>query len=109
MRTCVCLEIPHGLMFIVDEDSLQSSLWNPMTRDKEKIALPDMEKALPERCRCLLSDNVSSPDCVVLVYDTREPELLFCHARRRSTSRWVSQTCDLGHLHVAEGRRTMPP
>jgi hypothetical protein len=71
-----CVETPSGLVLIVDTASLQSFLWNPQTG--EKIALPAMDKALPEHCRCLLSDAISSPDCLVLVYDLAQPELLFC-------------------------------
>ncbi|KAK3160451.1 hypothetical protein QOZ80_1BG0059640 [Eleusine coracana subsp. coracana] len=74
LRNYRCLETPSGLVLIVDTASLQSSLWDPQTG--EKMALPVMDKALPDRCRCLLSDTFTAPDCLVLIYDLRQPELL---------------------------------
>ena len=43
--------------------------------------LPALDRALSQFCRCLLSDAVSSPDCLVLINDVRQLELLFCHVR----------------------------
>lgn len=60
----------------------------------EKIALPAMGKPLPESCRCLLSDTVSSPDCLVLVNNLTDPELLFCHVSGGDA--WISQPYDIG-------------
>jgi hypothetical protein len=85
-----CLETPQGLVLLVDTVSLQCSLWNPQTA--EKTALPAMDRPLPERCRCIISDTISSPpgyipddeappDSLVLVYDLRRPEVLFCRVR----------------------------
>ncbi|KAK3160435.1 hypothetical protein QOZ80_1BG0059420 [Eleusine coracana subsp. coracana] len=93
-----CLETPRGLVLNVDTSSLQSFLWNPQTG--EKLALPAMDKPLPERCQCLLSDTISSPDCLVLVSDLKQPQLLFCKVRGGSA--WVSQSYDLGCYDLPE-------
>ncbi|CAL4958438.1 unnamed protein product [Urochloa decumbens] len=95
LQNCRCLETPRGLVFIADTSSLQCSLWNPQTG--EKIPLPALDKPLPEYCRCLLSDTISSPDCL--------PELLFCHVR--GGSEWISQTYDVG-LHIIPGSPEPP-
>ncbi|EES00249.1 hypothetical protein BDA96_03G060400 [Sorghum bicolor] len=87
-----CLETPRGLVLVADTTSFLSYLWNPQTG--ETITLPAMDKALPEDCRCLLSDTVSSPDCLVLVYDLTDPELLFC--RVSGGCAWISQSYDIG-------------
>ncbi|KAJ1282467.1 hypothetical protein BS78_03G054300 [Paspalum vaginatum] len=87
-----CLETPRGLVLLADAASSQTSLWNPQTG--EKIALPALEKALPEDCRCLLSDTTSSPDCLVLIYDLAQPDLLFC--RVNGGSAWIAQSLDIG-------------
>ena len=79
LRNNRCLETPCGLVLVADSISSQCSLWNPQTG--EKIALPALDRALSQFCRCLLSDAVSSPDCLVLSDDVRQLELLFCHVR----------------------------
>lgn len=98
LRNCRCPETPSGLVLMVDPASLQSSLWNPQTG--EKIPLPAMANPLPELCHCLLSDTISSPDCLVLVSDLRQPELLFCKVRGGSA--WVSQSYDIGLYELPE-------
>ncbi|CAL4978061.1 unnamed protein product [Urochloa decumbens] len=103
LQNCRCLETPRGLVFIADTSSLQCSLWNPQTG--EKIPLPALDKPLPEYCRCLLSDTICSPDCLVLINDLTQPELLFCHVR--GGSEWISQTYDVG-LHVIPGSPEPP-
>ncbi|TVU21669.1 hypothetical protein EJB05_31321, partial [Eragrostis curvula] len=102
-----CLETPRGWVLTVHTASLQCSLWNPQTG--EKIALPAMDKALPEHCRCLLSDTVSSPDCLVLVYDMTEPNLLFCQVRAGVA--WTSQSYDIGlyELPASHPDSHLPP
>ncbi|KAK3160437.1 hypothetical protein QOZ80_1BG0059440 [Eleusine coracana subsp. coracana] len=92
MKNHRCLETPRGLVLTVDTTTLHSSLWN--TQTGEKIALPAMDKQLPEHCRCLISDTVSSPDCLVLVYDMTQPELLFCQVT--GSVAWISQSYDIG-------------
>ncbi|KAK3160450.1 hypothetical protein QOZ80_1BG0059620 [Eleusine coracana subsp. coracana] len=92
MRKYMFMHTPCGLVLIVDNDSLQTSLWNPQTG--EKITLPAMEKELPEYCQCLLSGTISSPHCLVLIYDLSEPELLFCQVKGGTT--WFSQSYDVG-------------
>ncbi|TVU21666.1 hypothetical protein EJB05_31318, partial [Eragrostis curvula] len=92
LRSCRYLETPSGLLLMVNSASLQSSLWNPQTG--ERIALPPMDKALPEHCECLLSDAVSSPNCIVLIYDLGQPDLLFCKVNGGSA--WASHSCDFG-------------
>jgi hypothetical protein len=57
-----------------------------------------MDKALPEHCRCLLSDAISSPDCLVLVYDLAQPELLFCQVR--GSTAWINQSYDIGLCEI---------
>ncbi|TVU21648.1 hypothetical protein EJB05_31298, partial [Eragrostis curvula] len=48
MRNYMFMPTSCGLVLLVDDtDSLQTSLWNPQTG--EKIALPAMEKALPDQ------------------------------------------------------------
>ncbi|KAK3160427.1 hypothetical protein QOZ80_1BG0059310 [Eleusine coracana subsp. coracana] len=83
---------------MVDPTTLQSSLWNPQTG--EKIPLPAMDKPLPKHCQCLLSDTISSPDCLVLVSDLKQPQLLFCKVRGGSA--WISQSYDLGLYDLPE-------
>ncbi|CAL4978063.1 unnamed protein product [Urochloa decumbens] len=103
LQNCRCLETPRGLVFIADTSSLQCSLWNPQTG--EKIPLPALDKPLPEYCRCLLSDTISSPDCLVLINDLTQPELLFCHVR--GGSEWINQSYDVG-LYIIPGRPEPP-
>ncbi|GJN05712.1 hypothetical protein PR202_ga23368 [Eleusine coracana subsp. coracana] len=103
LRNYRCLETPSGLVLMVDPASLQSSLWNPQTG--QKIPLPAMHKPLPERCQCLLSDTISSPDCLVLVSDLKQPQLLFCKVRGGSA--WISQSYDLG-LYELPGSYSAP-
>ncbi|CAL4958444.1 unnamed protein product [Urochloa decumbens] len=100
-----CLETPHGLVLMADTvtSSGWCCLWNPQTG--EKIPLPAMEKMLPERCRCLLSGAVSSPDCLVLVHTFGEPELMFC--RVRGGGAWVTQSYDIGLCQIP-GSQTPP-
>ncbi|CAO2208881.1 unnamed protein product [Urochloa humidicola] len=99
-----CLETPRGLVLVADTTSLQCSLWNPQTG--EKIPLPALDKPLPEYCRCLLSDTmISSPDCLVLINDLTQPELLFCHVRGGDT--WTSQSYDVG-LYMIPGSPEPP-
>jgi hypothetical protein len=98
-----CLETPQGLVLTVDTASLQCSLWNP--QNGEKTALPAMDEPLPERCRCLVTDTSSSPlewdpDSLVLVYDLRRPELLFCRIRGGTGATWVRQSYDMGLYEV---------
>ncbi|KAL6627371.1 hypothetical protein ACP70R_031097 [Stipagrostis hirtigluma subsp. patula] len=104
MRNCRCLVTQRGLVLLVDTVSLQSSLWNPQTG--EKIALPAMDKPLPEYCRCLLSDTVTSPDCIVLVYDLDQTELLFCQLRGGGS--WISQSYDIGVYKLPESYCPQP-
>jgi hypothetical protein len=104
MRGHACLETPCGLVLAVDSVSLRCSLWNPQTG--AKIALPAMDRALPESCRCLLSDAVSSPDCLVLVYTFGEPELLFCQVRGGGA--WVTQSYDVGTYEIPGIVRAAP-
>ncbi|KAG0536398.1 hypothetical protein BDA96_03G060300 [Sorghum bicolor] len=94
LRDLRCLETERGLLLTVDTVTLQASLWNPQTG--ETITLPAMDKALPEHCRCLLSDTVSSPECVVLVHNLTQPELTFCRVAGGGGSAWVSQAYDIG-------------
>jgi hypothetical protein len=54
------------------------TLWNP--HSGARIQLPDMEETgdeIPDhkRCCCLLSDDVASPACGVLIYDTARPDM----------------------------------
>ncbi|CAO2185815.1 unnamed protein product [Urochloa humidicola] len=106
MCNYTCLETPQGLVLMAD--TITSSgwccLWNPQTG--EKILLPAMDKMLPERCRCLLSDTISSPDCLVLVYTFGEPELMFC--RVRGGGAWVTQSYDIGLCNIPPGSQIPP-
>ncbi|KAK3163985.1 hypothetical protein QOZ80_1AG0011030 [Eleusine coracana subsp. coracana] len=104
LRDYRCLETPNGLVLTVDTASLQSSLWNPQTG--EKMALPVMDKALPDRCRCLLSDTITAPDCLVLVYGFTQTELLFCQVRGGNA--WFSLSYDIGLYAVPPGRSSPP-
>jgi hypothetical protein len=84
LRNNRCLETPCGLVLVADSISSQCSLWNPQTG--EKIALPALDRAMSQFCPCLLSDAVSSPDCLVLI-NVRQLELLFCHDQGRRGER----------------------
>ena len=46
----------------------------------------------------MLSDTVSSPDCLVLVYTFGEPELLFCQVTGGGA--WVTQSYDVGTYEI---------
>ncbi|KAK3160448.1 hypothetical protein QOZ80_1BG0059580 [Eleusine coracana subsp. coracana] len=104
LRNYRCLETPSGLVLTVDPATLQSSLWNPQTG--EMIALPAMDKALPEHCRCLISDAITVPDCLVLVYDLTQTKLLFCQVRGGNA--WFSLSYDIGMYAVPKGRSSPP-
>ncbi|KAL6627370.1 hypothetical protein ACP70R_031096 [Stipagrostis hirtigluma subsp. patula] len=104
MSNYMCLVTQRGLVLTVDTVSLQSSLWNPQTG--EKIALPAMDKQMPEQCQCLLSDTINSPDCIVLIYDLEQPELLFCQLTGGGT--WISQSYDLGCYKLPESYCPQP-
>ncbi|KAK3160449.1 hypothetical protein QOZ80_1BG0059610 [Eleusine coracana subsp. coracana] len=98
LRNYRCLETPSGLVLIVDTASL------PQTG--EKMTLPVMDKALPDRCRCLLSDTITAPDCLVLVYGFRQMELLFCQVRGGNA--WFSLSYDIGLYAVPPGHYFPP-
>nr|CAB3476147.1 unnamed protein product [Digitaria exilis] len=96
----------QGAMLMVGTLSspMPCTLWNPQTG--EKTTLPAMDKPLPVSCRCLLSDAVSNPDCLVLVYSFDEPELRFCHVRGGGGA-WVTQSYDIG-LYEIPGLQLAP-
>ncbi|CAN6276805.1 unnamed protein product [Urochloa humidicola] len=100
-----CLETPQGLLLMADAvtSSGWCCLWNPQTG--EKIPLPAMDKPLRQSCRCLLSDTISSPDCLVLVYTFGEPQLMFCKVRGGGA--WVTQSYDIG-LYEIPGSQVPP-
>ncbi|CAL4951806.1 unnamed protein product [Urochloa decumbens] len=114
MRNFRCLETPQGLVLMVDTVSLHCSLWNPQTG--EKTPLPAMDEAPPDRCRCLVSDTISStpdwipdgeapPDSLVVVCDFTRPELLLCRVRGSgAAAKWVRQPYDFMGLYEVPGK-----
>ncbi|CAO2204510.1 unnamed protein product [Urochloa humidicola] len=109
MRNSRCLETPQGLALMVDNASLQCSLWNPQTG--EKTPLPAMDEPPPEHCRCLVSDTGSSPppwvadgaappESLVLVSDLARPQLLFCRVQGGAAAAWVRQPYDMGRYEI---------
>ncbi|OEL30278.1 hypothetical protein BAE44_0008704 [Dichanthelium oligosanthes] len=73
------------------------------------MALAAMDEALPERCRCLVSDTISSPadwvsdgvtppDSLVVVCNLSRSERQLC--RIRGGAAWVRQSYDMGLCEV---------
>lgn len=54
----------------------------------------------------MLSDTISSPECIVLVHNLTQPELTFC--RDTGGSAWVSQAYDIG-LYALPPESDFPP
>ncbi|TKW13530.1 hypothetical protein SEVIR_5G107700v4 [Setaria viridis] len=105
LQNSTCLETPCGLVLVADNTTpSQCSLWNPQTG--EKISLPALDAAPPENSRCLLSDTVSSPDCLVLINDTTGFSFMFCHVRGGTA--WTTQPYDIGLYALPPGSLSAP-
>nr|CAB3471692.1 unnamed protein product [Digitaria exilis] len=109
----MCWTTPQGWVLVKsppDSSSSSSSatsptwLWNPRTGGK--ISLPDVEEehdGIPISCKCLLTYNdVTHPDCFVVLFDYMEPTMWYCKVtagdgRRRG---WRRYTYDVGEYEV---------
>jgi hypothetical protein len=105
LQNSTCLQTPCGLVLVADNTTpSQCCLWNPQTG--EKISLPAMDAPPPEGSGCLLSDTVSSPDCLVLINDTTGFSFTFCHVRGRTA--WTVQPYDVGFYAQPPGSLAAP-
>ncbi|CAM0951262.1 unnamed protein product [Alopecurus aequalis] len=94
----------------------ETFLWNPHSGDR--IQLPDMEEVgdeIPDntRCYCLLSDDVASPTCGVLICDGPTPNMWYCRVNGGGSRGWLSYDYDIGsravpdeNYHLAEQKKT---
>jgi hypothetical protein len=83
----------------------QTFLWNPHSGDR--IQLPDMEETgdeIPDnkRSSCLLSDDVTSPTCGVLIYDATKPDMWYCRVNGGGSRRWLAYDYDIGTRDVPD-------
>ncbi|KAJ1286536.1 hypothetical protein BS78_03G359800 [Paspalum vaginatum] len=77
----------HGwVLLVAPGPSPGTRLWDP--RSGDSVALPAMESEPPEVWECYLSDKPTSPSCLVLVLDIKNPRFLYC---RVGDSRLVIQ------------------
>uniref|UniRef100_A0ACD5U4P7 Uncharacterized protein n=1 Tax=Avena sativa TaxID=4498 RepID=A0ACD5U4P7_AVESA len=82
----------------------ETFLWNP--HSGERIQLPEMgvigdEILDNKRCSCLLSDDVASPTCGVLIYDRASPNMWYCRVNGGSHV-WLSYDYDIGSMDVPD-------
>ncbi|XP_050281229.1 F-box/kelch-repeat protein At1g57790-like [Quercus robur] len=64
----------HGWLVLVDPDSMDCYLWNPISL--EKALLPSL-KSINYSC-CILSSSPSDPECHILFFNRLENSLLVC-------------------------------
>nr|XP_023876174.1 F-box/kelch-repeat protein At1g57790-like [Quercus suber]POE81497.1 f-box/kelch-repeat protein [Quercus suber] len=64
----------HGWLVLVDPDSMDCYLWNPISL--EKAQLPSLESI--DYRGCILSSSPSDPECHILFFNSLENSLLVC-------------------------------